>query len=170
MGRLGGKWTDVCLHVIKFWVEYLTSIFVMVNFFFSEGAFWAWSFSNWILIKEVNQSSKAYGITQMLLSAAPLRFVPTSSVDILLLVNCSRLFSYSSTWNCEFNISAGFASFHICKSGWSWHARDNLGCTSRYYLGENIWWSWKEEPLHWVPPDNATGWYSFSIESIECSK
>lgn len=57
----------------------------------------------------------------------------------------------------NFVIYAGTASFYICKSGRSWHAWDNLGCTSRHYSGKDIWWQWKENPVLRVPTDNAAG-------------
>ena len=54
-------------------------------------------------------------------------------------------------------LSAGTASFYICKSGRAWHAWDNLSSPSGYNSGEDLWWQWKKDPLLWVPTDNAAG-------------
>jgi len=54
-------------------------------------------------------------------------------------------------------ILAGITRFYVCKSSWTWHAWNNFGCTSRHNPGKDFWWQWKENPVHRVPPDNATG-------------
>ena len=53
--------------------------------------------------------------------------------------------------------SAGIARFYIRKPGRTGHAGDDLGRASRHYIGEDFRRKRKEDPLHGVPSDNATG-------------
>lgn len=52
---------------------------------------------------------------------------------------------------------AGIASFHICKWGRTWHARNHLGLPPRYYSRKDFWRQRKKGTLLWASSNNAAG-------------
>ena len=100
----------------------------------------------WWISCPFNQKWFVFWFADMLIIGFCVHLIIISSPLVLLLLLLSHCWWY-----------AGTASFYICKSGRSWHAWDNLGCTSRHYSGKDFWWQWKENPLLRVPTDNAAG-------------
>lgn len=73
-------------------------------------------------------------------------------VHLCLVPKFHKQFQATKLWT-----STGSARFHLCEPGWSRHARDDLGCSSRHISGEDIWRSWSEKPVLGDSTNYASG-------------
>lgn len=70
------------------------------------------------------------------------------------LLNYSTTSLKAPSWHSVF---AGIASVHFRQPGRAWYAGDYFSCSSRYNIGENIWWSWPQDSVLRVSSNYSTG-------------